>query len=169
MSTKGCCWDNAVVESLFSTLTHELRLDDDADVLLTPQQLLRDLAFWIESDYNRERRHSTLGYLSRLLTSSSSSLPVLSLLRIPDRCPSNRGKPRKQRRPSRHLREPRARAGKTLSQGPSKGREGARPWPHWHWHCRHRASLDALAELDDVRSVTSNQEAEEDAMRSLLG
>ncbi len=64
MSAKGCCWDNAVVESLFSTLKHELGLDDDADVLLTPQQLHRDLAFWIEGYYNRERRHSTLGYLS---------------------------------------------------------------------------------------------------------
>ncbi len=53
-----------MVESLFSTLKHELGLDDDADVLLTPQQLQRDLAFWIEGYYNRERRHSTLGYLS---------------------------------------------------------------------------------------------------------
>ena len=24
MSAKGCCWDSAVVESLFSTLKHEL-------------------------------------------------------------------------------------------------------------------------------------------------
>ncbi len=27
-------------------------------------ELQRDLAFWIEGYYNRERRHSTIGYLS---------------------------------------------------------------------------------------------------------
>ena len=64
MSAKGCCWDNAVVESFFSTLKLELDLDDDRDVLISPQQLRRDLAFWIEGYYNRERRHSTIGYLS---------------------------------------------------------------------------------------------------------
>jgi transposase InsO family protein len=64
MSAKGCCWDNAVVESFFSTLKLELDLDDSRDVLISPQQLQRDLAFWIEGYYNRERRHSTIGYLS---------------------------------------------------------------------------------------------------------
>ena len=64
MSAKGCCWDNAVVESFFSTLKLELDLDDDREVLISPQQLQRDLAFWIEGYYNRERRHSTIGYLS---------------------------------------------------------------------------------------------------------
>lgn len=64
MSAKGCCWDNAVVESLFSTLKHELGLDDDAETRISPQQLQRDLAFWIDGYYNRERRHSTLNYLS---------------------------------------------------------------------------------------------------------
>ena len=64
MSAKGCCWDNAVVESFFSTLKHELGLDDDAKFLISPQQLIRDLAFWIDGYYNRERRHSTIAYLS---------------------------------------------------------------------------------------------------------
>jgi transposase InsO family protein len=53
-----------VVESLFSTLKHELGLDDDAETRISPRQLQRDLAFWIDGYYNRERRHSTLGYLS---------------------------------------------------------------------------------------------------------
>jgi len=57
MSAKGCCWDNALVESLFSTLKHELDLDDDAEIRISPQQLQRDLAFWIDGYYNRERRH----------------------------------------------------------------------------------------------------------------
>ena len=64
MSAKGCCWDNAVVESLFSTLKHELGLDDDAETRISPRQLQRELAFWIDGYYNRERRHSTLNYLS---------------------------------------------------------------------------------------------------------
>jgi transposase InsO family protein len=64
MSAKGCCWDNAVVESFFSTLKHELGLDDAAEILNSPQQLIRRMAFWIDGYYNRERRHSTIGYLS---------------------------------------------------------------------------------------------------------
>jgi transposase InsO family protein len=64
MSAMGCCWDNAVVESFFSTLKLELNLDDNRGVLISPQQLQRDLAFWIEDYYNRKRRHSTIGYLS---------------------------------------------------------------------------------------------------------
>ena len=64
MSAKGCCWDNAVVESFFSSLKLELDLDDSRKELISPQQLQRDLAFWIEGYYNRERRHSTIGYLS---------------------------------------------------------------------------------------------------------
>jgi putative transposase len=64
MSAKSCCWDNAVVERFFSTLKHELGLDDDAEALLSPQQLQSRLAFWIDGYYNLERRHSTIGYLS---------------------------------------------------------------------------------------------------------
>ena len=64
MSAKGCCWDNAVVESFFSTLKFELDLDDDAETLFNPAQIQRSLAFWIEGYYNRERRHSTIGFLS---------------------------------------------------------------------------------------------------------
>ena len=64
MSAKGFCWDSAVVGSLFSTLKLALDLDDNREVLNSPQRLQRDLAFWIEGYYNRERRHSTIGYLS---------------------------------------------------------------------------------------------------------
>ena len=64
MSAKGCCWDNAVVESFFSTLKLELDLDDNREELISPQRLQRNLAFWIEGYYNRERRHSTIAYIS---------------------------------------------------------------------------------------------------------
>lgn len=64
MSTQGRCWDHVVVESFFSTLKLELNLDDNREDLISPQQLQRDLAFWFEGYYNRERRHSTIGYFS---------------------------------------------------------------------------------------------------------
>ena len=61
MSRKGNCWDNAVVESFFSTLKLELIyrckfVDHDA---------ARAAIFrYIEGWYNRRRLHSTLGYVS---------------------------------------------------------------------------------------------------------
>jgi putative transposase len=64
MSAKGCCWDHEVGESFISTLKLELDLDEDREDLLSPQQLQRDWAFWIEGYDNRERRHSAIGYLS---------------------------------------------------------------------------------------------------------
>ena len=49
---------------LFLHLKHELDLDDDAEALFSTQQLQSRLAFWIDGYYNRERRHSTIDYLS---------------------------------------------------------------------------------------------------------
>ena len=61
MSRRGDCWDNAVAESFFSTLEFELlgrrrwRTHDE----------VRHAVFrYIETWYNRVRRHSTLGYCS---------------------------------------------------------------------------------------------------------
>ena len=56
-----------MAESFFSTLKLELDLDDNRKELIAPQQLQRDLAVWIEGYYNRERRHSTIGYLSPIV------------------------------------------------------------------------------------------------------
>ena len=61
MSRKANCWDNAVVESFFSTLKHEII----EDVAYETRELARAAIFsWIEIWYNRRRRHSTLGYVS---------------------------------------------------------------------------------------------------------
>jgi transposase InsO family protein len=61
MSAKGDPWDNAVVESFFHTLKVELihgeRWDNDI-------KLHSEVLEYIEIDYNRERQHSALGYLS---------------------------------------------------------------------------------------------------------
>jgi transposase InsO family protein len=58
MSRRGDCWDNAVVESFFATLTKELLIDG---VFETRAQASRELFAFIEFWYNRQRRHSTLG------------------------------------------------------------------------------------------------------------
>jgi transposase InsO family protein len=59
MSRVGNCWDNAVVESFFATLTKELLLDG---VFASRPEASRALFEFIEIWYNRQRRHSTLGY-----------------------------------------------------------------------------------------------------------
>lgn len=61
MSRKGDCWDNAVAESFFATLEHELLADA---VFPTRAAARRALFEFIEVWYNRERRHSSLGYVS---------------------------------------------------------------------------------------------------------
>ena len=59
MSRRGNCYDNAVMESWFSTFKSELgeRFDSYADA--------KEQGFdYIEVFYNQQRRHSTIGYLS---------------------------------------------------------------------------------------------------------
>jgi putative transposase len=61
MSRKGKCWDNAPMESLFATLkkelVHQVRY-------ATREEARQSLFEYIEVFYNRERRHSALGYES---------------------------------------------------------------------------------------------------------
>jgi transposase InsO family protein len=61
MSRKGNCWDNAVVESFFSSLKLELVYTTD---FATHEQARLALFEYIEVFYNRQRRHSSLGYVS---------------------------------------------------------------------------------------------------------
>jgi putative transposase len=61
MSRKGDCWDNSVVESFFATLKKELVY---RHTFHTKQQALDLLFEYIETYYNRARRHSTIEYLS---------------------------------------------------------------------------------------------------------
>ena len=61
MSAKGDCYDNAVAESFFSTLEFELLMRNDWQ---TREEARRAIFRYIETWYNRKRRHSTLGYLS---------------------------------------------------------------------------------------------------------
>ena len=61
MSRTGDCYDNAVAESFFSTLEFELVMRHDWH---TKAEARRAIFRYIETWYNRKRRHSTLGYVS---------------------------------------------------------------------------------------------------------
>lgn len=61
MSRKANCWDNAVAESFFATLERELI--DEAN-WQTRREATAAIFEYIEVWYNRQRRHSSLGYLS---------------------------------------------------------------------------------------------------------
>jgi putative transposase len=61
MSGRGDCWDNAVAESFFATLEHELL----ATTVMTSHAQAHRLIFeFIEVWYNRQRLHSSLNYRS---------------------------------------------------------------------------------------------------------
>ena len=60
MSRRGNCWDNAVVESFFGTLKTELA----ETTWPTRAAAVAAVADYIDVFYNRQRRHSSLGYLS---------------------------------------------------------------------------------------------------------
>jgi putative transposase len=61
MSRSGNVWDNAAMESFFSTLKTERTA---RKVYRTRNQAKADVFDYIECFYNPKRRHSTLGYLS---------------------------------------------------------------------------------------------------------
>lgn len=61
MSRTGDCWDDAVVESFFSTLKRELV---EEATWATREEARLALFEWIEVWYNQQRRHSALRYLS---------------------------------------------------------------------------------------------------------
>ena len=61
MSRRGNCWDNAVAESFFGTIKTEF-----IHSTTFPTRALARTAIveWIEVFYNRQRLHSTIGFLS---------------------------------------------------------------------------------------------------------
>lgn len=61
MSRKGNCWDNAVAESFFKSLKTELIYRNR---YISRSHAEIDVFWWIETWYNRKRRHSALGMLN---------------------------------------------------------------------------------------------------------
>lgn len=62
MSAQGCCYDNAFAESCFASIKAELLCDIGS--FDSHQHARRAIFDYIESFYNRRRKHSSLGYLS---------------------------------------------------------------------------------------------------------
>lgn len=61
MSRSGDCYDNAAMESFFGTLKAELLAEGTYE---TRQQAKTAIFAYIETFYNRQRRHSSLNYLT---------------------------------------------------------------------------------------------------------
>jgi transposase InsO family protein len=61
MSRRGNCWDNACVESFFSTLKRELPNDQ---IFESCSDAERAVFAYVDAHYNTRRPHSALGYLS---------------------------------------------------------------------------------------------------------
>jgi putative transposase len=61
MGRRGTCYDNAAAESFFATIKRELV---ERYVWKCAGQLHNGLFSWIETWYNRQRRHSSIGYLT---------------------------------------------------------------------------------------------------------
>jgi transposase InsO family protein len=73
MSRKGDCYDNAVVESFFATLEWELIANADWHTRAEARTALFE---YIEVWYNRQRRHSALGYVSPVAYEAQLAAPV---------------------------------------------------------------------------------------------
>ncbi|MGH2359920.1 MAG: IS3 family transposase [bacterium] len=81
MSRKGNCYDNAVVESFFSTLKNELVHERDYH---TRDEARAEVFAFIEVFYNRQRLHQSLGYVSPVQFETYNPVPLRG-------CPRNRG------------------------------------------------------------------------------
>lgn len=63
MSRTGNCWDNAAMESFFGSLKQECIANA---IYVSHEQARLSLFEYLEVYYNRQRRHSSLGYVSPL-------------------------------------------------------------------------------------------------------
>lgn len=64
MSRTGNCYDNAVMESFWGTFKRELVYQQPNGRFATHQEARAKIFEYIEVFYNRQRRHSAIGYLS---------------------------------------------------------------------------------------------------------
>lgn len=74
MSRTGNCYDNAVMESFWSTLKAERTDHQD---YRTHAAARVDIFRYLEGFYNRQRRHSTLGYLSPMAFEQHAAQAVI--------------------------------------------------------------------------------------------
>ena len=75
MSRRRNCWDNALAESFFGTLKKELI---QGERYRTRQQAVSAVFEYIEVFYNRQKKHSKLGYQSPIEFEDKNQKPSLS-------------------------------------------------------------------------------------------
>ena len=73
MSRRGNCYDNAVMESFFSTVKNEL-----ADPFASHGDAKMELFDYIEVFYNQRRRHSTIGRISPAAFERRAQVPQVA-------------------------------------------------------------------------------------------
>ena len=83
----GVCWDNAQQESFWSTLKTEYY---DRYEFATRAEAIHGVTGWIETVYNRRRRHSALGQINPVAFENQL---ITAAVQAPNRCPPNRGNP----------------------------------------------------------------------------
>jgi putative transposase len=88
MSRSGNVWDNAAMESFFSSLKTE-RIGDKT--YRTRDDARADVFDYIERFYNAKRRHSTIGYLSPMEFESKVGLAKCQPNRVQATPPMQRG------------------------------------------------------------------------------
>ena len=84
MSRKGNCYDNAFIESFWSSLKYEVVYQHRFATRAEARNAIFD---YIEAFYNRTRLHSSLGYVSPITFESQLNQS------IPHHCPKIRGIP----------------------------------------------------------------------------
>jgi hypothetical protein len=83
MSRRGNCYDNAVMESFFSSVKSEV-----ADRFASCGEAKMELFDYIEVFDNQPRRHTTLGYVSPAAYERNGRYPVRQVVRSPARSAS---------------------------------------------------------------------------------
>lgn len=71
MGKTGSCYDNAITETFFHSLKTELIHGESIETRQQAQQMIFD---YIEVFYNRERRHSAIGYLAPAVFEAAQQL-----------------------------------------------------------------------------------------------
>jgi transposase InsO family protein len=79
MGSVGDCYDNAMMESFFSSLEAEVL---DRNRFTTREQARRAIFSWLEGWYNTHRRHSGIGYLSPMEFETRRTPNAAGLCRI---------------------------------------------------------------------------------------
>ena len=82
MSGRGDCWDNAAMESFFSSLKVERVA---RKIYRTRDQAGADVFDYIERFYKPRRRHSTIGYLSPSVHAAQAGAQAFALAYIHER------------------------------------------------------------------------------------